>query len=587
MNRYVKSVTIGETPMKLGKLKRLLQGCVLGAFIVPWTVVYAAEQEILWGNVGKYTSLLKQFSLIQNASIPKDLRLPPNFSTQKNPINTFQLINGTVDYANRSHVRYDQYYRDLPVWGSQVIYHRSSNSTTITGSIIHGIDQDVLDLNGKISVEQAKKIAIGRNLISSKVTVEKIIYFDHDVSPKATLAYHVSYLKRTSNGPELASFIIDANTGKVLEEWNALPSAEVGQGPGGVTIKRLPYRPANFQYGAFQLDTKSLGKLDVEYSAGVCTISNNLFRVINLKNRTERQLPFELPASSADERTYKIKPFSYSCTAPSYVNINDGGFSPINDGLSPVNDAAYFVKQTFNMLTNQYKIVSPVGTLLPVRVYTQIANFDNAFACGPTCMRESGLSGPQQLVFGNGTKKFSPITDGDGVSHEFGHLVTEHFSNLVYHNQSGGLNESFSDMTGMAMLDYQRTTLGYSWYWDGLDWTTGASVSKTGNPLRFLDNPPLDGQSIDNAANYVRGMDTHFSSGVFNKAFYLLSTKLGWTVTKAYQVMLDANMHYWTKGTTFQLAGCGVLQAARDRAYPEQDVKDIFQQVGVNLASCK
>jgi len=46
--------------------------------------------------------------------------------------------------------------------------------------------------------------------------------------------------------------------------------------------------------------------------------------------------------------------------------------------------------------------------------------------------------------------------------------------------------------------------------------------------------------------------------------------------------MLDANMHYWTKRTNFQIAACGVLQAARDRAYSEQDVKTIFLQVGID-----
>lgn len=320
---------------------------------------------------------------------------------------------------------------------------------------------------------------------------------------------------------------------------------------------------------------------EITYSAGQCVISNNLFRVINLNNRTERQIPFNLPASNAAEKFYRIKPFSYSCSAPNYVNMNDEGYAPVNDGLSPINDVTYFVQQTFNMLTNQYKVSNPVGTQLPVRIYTHLANYDNAFACGPSCMRDSGFNGPQQLVFGNGAKEFSPITDGDGISHEFGHLVTEEFSDLAYEGQPGGLNESFSDMTGMAMLYYQ-TTLGYQWYWNQKDWTTGASVAKNGKPLRYLDNPPLDGASIDNAKSFRKGMDPHYSSGVFNKAFYLLSTYPNWNVFKAYQVMLDANMHYWTQSTNFQLAACGVVQAARDRAYSEQDVKTIFQQVGID-----
>lgn len=353
-------------------------------------------------------------------------------------------------------------------------------------------------------------------------------------------------------------------------------------------MDRLKYRPGRFQYGSSIPDIHSLGKLEVSYSKDSCTISNDLYRVINLQNKTERSLPFQLPASTADKKRFSIRPFVYSCTAPSYANLNDGGYSPVNDGLSPINDANYFVKQTFNMLMDKYKVATPIGTQLPLRVYTHIANLDNAFACGPICMRESGVVGTQTLVFGNGNaKNDSPLTDGDGVAHELAHLVTEQFSNLTYEGQAGGMNEAFSDITGMAINDYERNTLGFTWYWDGLDWTTGASIAKNGKPMRYFDNPPLDGNSIDNFSKFYRGIDVHFSSGIYNKAFYLLSTSADWTVDKAYQIVLNANMNYWTPRSTFKSGGCGVLQAARDRGYPEEEVKNAFKKVGVILTDCK
>jgi pseudolysin len=567
--------------MKTRSVNRLLKGFVLAACLPTLTLSYAAHQEVLWGKIDNYTALLQRFTLVQGSSILQDLSLPVNLNKQQKTIHALHYVSGNVDQSKKSHVRYSQYYKGLPVWGIQVIYHVSPGNTTITGSLLNGIENDLTDLNGNISSEQAKQIAFEHHS-PNKVHIEKIIYFDKDISTKAILAYHVSYLLSMEQGPEILSYIIDANTGKIINKWNTLHKIEVGQGPGGVNVEgRLPYRPGKFQYGSLLPNTDYLGMNEISYNAGRCRISNNLFRVINLQNRTERQLAFELPASFQDERVYRIKPFDYSCSAPNYANMNDDGYAPVNDGLSPVNDVTYFIQQTFNMLTNEYQVSTPVGNQLPIRVYTHLANYDNAFACGPSCMIESGIDGPQQLVFGNGAREFSPITDGDGVAHEFGHLVTEHFSDLVYENQPGGLNESFSDMTGMAMLYYQ-VTIGYRWYWDEKDWTTGASVSKTGKPLRYLDNPPLDGSSIDNARQFRRGMDPHLSSGVFNKAFYLLSTFPGWTVSKAYRVMLDANMYYWTKRSNFQTAACGVVQAARDRAYPEQDVRTIFQQVGVN-----
>lgn len=576
--------------MKARKLKKLLQGIALGACLSPWTVIYAAQQEMLWGKVTDYTALLRNFTLNQPSTTPKDLRLPADMSTRKGTVNTVQFLSGQVDSKQTSHARYDQYYQGIPVWSSQVIYHvKTSSDTAVTGSLVTGIEQDVPNLTGKFSLEQAKKIAIGKNSVKANVNTETVIYFDQDVSAKAVLAYHISYLTNTANGPAIPSYIIDANSGKVLQQWNALTRALIGQGRGGVTVDRLTYRPGSFQYGSTVMGLFGLGMLQVENNQGSCTFSNSQFSVINLQNLTEQQLrPIRLPVSNVNEKRYPLlKPFSYSCAAPLYANTNDGGYAPINDGNSPVNDAAYFVQQTFNMLITQYKVASPIGSQLPVRVFTHLGNYDNAFACGPSCLRQSGVVGPQQLVFGNGGQDFSPLTDGDGVAHEFGHLVTEHFSNLKYNNQSGGMNEAFSDMTGVAVLDYLRNTLGYTWFWDGKDWTTGASVSKNGKPLRYYDNPPADGQSIDNVSHYTRGMDTHLSSGIYNKAYYLLSTTVGWTPAKAYQVMLDANMNYWTAGATFKSGGCGVLQAARGRGYPEQDVKVAFQTVGINLTNCK
>jgi len=59
--------------------------------------------------------------------------------------------------------------------------------------------------------------------------------------------------------------------------------------------------------------------------------------------------------------------------------------------------------------------------------------------------------------------------------------------------------------------------------------------------------------------------DVHYSSGVYNRAFYLLSVTHGWTIKKAFRVMLDANKNYWIPATNFKSGACGVIQAAKNR----------------------
>lgn len=79
-------------------------------------------------------------------------------------------------------------------------------------------------------------------------------------------------------------------------------------------------------------------------------------------------------------------------------------------------------------------------------------------------------------------------------------------------------------------------------------------------------------------------MDVHYSSGVFNKAFYTLATKSGWNTRKAFDVFVLANQLYWTPTSTFNQAACGVQQAAsaKGSGYPVADVTAAFSAVGVS-----
>jgi vibriolysin len=96
-----------------------------------------------------------------------------------------------------------------------------------------------------------------------------------------------------------------------------------------------------------------------------------------------------------------------------------------------------------------------------------------------------------------------------------------------------------------------------------------------------MNNPTQDGQSIDNASQYTSGLDVHYSSGVYNKAFYLLGTTSGWTTRKAFQVYLKANKTYWSANDTWNQSGNGVLAAACDFGFNVDDVQATLVAVGI------
>ncbi|MGC1181932.1 M4 family metallopeptidase, partial [Legionella sp.] len=81
-------------------------------------------------------------------------------------------------------------------------------------------------------------------------------------------------------------------------------------------------------------------------------------------------------------------------------------------------------------------------------------------------------------------------------------------------------------------------------------------------------------------------LDVHYSSGVYNHLFYFLATKPHWNTRLAFNVMVKANMDYWTPYSTFDEGGCGMISAAHDLGYSIDDVKASLKQVAINYNSC-
>lgn len=248
----------------------------------------------------------------------------------------------------------------------------------------------------------------------------------------------------------------------------------------------------------------------------------------------------------------------------------------MNGGYSPINDVTYFLNKVYEMYQNVYHMPYPVGRNLPIYVFTHINDYSDAVSFSVP----NHFLYPEQMAFGNGNHRNAPLTSPGICSHEFAHKITSRHSNLFYEGESGGINESFSDMAHFAFLDY--LSKDYPWFWSGTDWTIGLSISKIGVPTRFVDNPTLDLKSIDHASNYHDDLDVHESSGVYNKAFYLLSTSNGWSSLMAFGVFLYANMNYWTPFSDFNDGACGVIYSGRDLNMPVSDIEQAFLNVGVS-----
>ena len=133
----------------------------------------------------------------------------------------------------------------------------------------------------------------------------------------------------------------------------------------------MPHRAGDFQFGQTMQGSNSLGRFDVTIQGQNCIVANDTFEVINLQNRA---FDWELVPVTVDKQG-DYHAFQYPCSMQSqYINRDDGGYAPIHEGLSPINDVMYFAQATLDMYQQFYGDDKPFGDDLPIRAYTHIAN---------------------------------------------------------------------------------------------------------------------------------------------------------------------------------------------------------------------
>jgi Zn-dependent metalloprotease len=134
----------------------------------------------------------------------------------------------------------------------------------------------------------------------------------------------------------------------------------------------------------------------------------------------------------------------------------------------------------------------------------------------------------EQMSYGDGDgREFREFSGGlDVVGHELTHGVTDFTSDLIYENESGALNEAFSDMMGNSIEFYAASK--------GLDpaaapdWLLAEDISLVADAMpgfRNMSDPQEDDDPDHYSERYTGTADgggVHTNSGIPNHAYYLL-----------------------------------------------------------------
>ncbi|MBA2711234.1 MAG: peptidase M4 family protein [Tatlockia sp.] len=524
-------------------------------------------------------------SNLSNFKFVNKLHGSPLLQTDTQIINdALYALNETKDGPNTV-TRYQQLFKGIPIVGAQVMVVKSnSKSLNIKNSQVNGqIVKDIqLDIKPAISSQEAlglaKKSYFDKYAYSgSKAELSQLQIRPYE-NGELRITYLVSFLSRDIKGkPVWPIFIIDAQSGTILQQWNNIKNY-LDSGPGG-----------NEKVHEYWYGKDGLPSLDVVQKGSNCVMESKIVRLVNLKSKWD---------------------WDNTILAPSQYDCDKNVEETINGAFSPSNDAYYFGHIIVEMYKNWYGLNalqhddgSPMQLIMRVH-FGRL--FDNAFWNG------------QSMSFGDGDELF-PLISLDITGHEVTHGFTEHHSNLEYHDESGAINESLSDMAGQAARAYLLETNPALYNKshitpNKITWGVGETVMRDqfGTALRYMDQPSTDGDSADcldkslarrngakcgisykelltNASridnpddrqNYI----VHTASGIFNKAFYLLSQKIG--IKEAYHAMALANIKYWRPNTGFKSGACGALFAGKDLGLDPNLFKTAFAQVGVDTQSC-
>ncbi len=306
-----------------------------------------------------------------------------------------------------------------------------------------------------------------------------------DVVERYELSYLVRIRMRQGDQPVYFDTIVSARDGAVLDQWNMLQTV-VGVGKSQYNGE-VPLS-TTLTNGSYQMLDPERGKGGT-FGAMAITNANN--------------------GSSAG----KVYTNATNVWGDGKQFVEGASTTGPNGQTAAVN-AMWGLMNTYDAHKNVLGWLSLDGkdTSTTIAVHVN-RGYDNAYY-SDTC---------RCMFIGDGTY-FTSLGAIDVVGHEMGHGITAATSDLIYSGESGGLNESSSDISGEVVEAYARAGgKGDKFPEEGNDWQLGTEISKNATPLRWMYRPSKDGSSPDAWSTSLRRLDVHYSSGPNNRMFYFLA----------------------------------------------------------------
>jgi bacillolysin len=490
-----------------------------------------------------------------------------NLIAVQQPDAEFSVEKIEKDALGQQHIRLQQMYGGLPVYGGEVMLHEKDGAIQAFNGRNYPTPK-LATLRPALGQAQAQQVAITD--VSQKTTyVEmgakekamlhydgpsaELVIFHVDENPKAPrLTWHITV---RPNFMQRWEYFIDAQTGKVLNHFDHTCSL----------VPHIEDRCTSGPTTANATDLNGQNQLIHTYLDGSTYYLFDASRT-NMYNGN---------INDPEGAIFTLDMQETNLNNPKYADI----YSSNNTWSDRTAVSAHFnAGKAFEYYLNTHSRKSINGQGGNIISFIHVRDddgtkMDNAFWNG------------QYIFYGDGNQAFKPLAGAlDVAGHELTHGVVSNTANLNYQGESGAINESMADVFG-AMIDRD-------------DWRMGEDVVFTSvfpsGALRSLQDPHNGGSSLqDNgwqpkhvSEKYTGTGDNggvHINSGIPNHAFYRFATSSGMTKEKAEKIYYRALSSYLTRSSKFIDLRLAVIKAATD-LYGTTEInaaKSAFDAVGI------
>lgn len=457
----------------------------------------------------------------------------------------FAVSRVEADNLGFHHVRVRQLHQGLRVVGCELIVHfnKANQGYQVNGRYLPGINVAVtpaLTPAEAVSRAQADLKARGKPAGALQGAPELVVFADNS-EPRLAYELVLAYPANPEKIPGRWVYTVDALNGYILNAYNAIPSAAAAitgdrlTGEGGESVSVTGTLEGGFYY----------------LKSALWLIHNN-----------------DATASFVDSNS-DARRTTASWGASDRVEMSAAvNFSAIQNYYAAVHGRSSY---------------NGSGAKATVNVHHEYGSEYNNAYWSPD---------EQQFFFYDGDGvELNGLTVTDVSAHEFTHAVDEYTANLTYRNESGALNESFSDVFG-ALVEFHTQPNGRDLYPGKragyADWLLAEDSEVAVAAMRDMRNPSSTVTLEANAQQPSKYQGTywysgsednggvHINSGVQNFFFYLLCeggsgdndgtnyNVTGIGITNAGQVAYRALTVYCTPSTDYAAARTAWLSAAAD-----------------------